>query len=175
MSYHTIIPNVSQGIWSPFYKICKLFLQAAILVHWAPFFVDSALYFHVILSDKWTLYGEHDPFKISSIGLYARFWLSTMWIKYTMKECCTCLPLICQLVLWGISIWNFEHMYNHAKSSSLGCWASLFKYSCSNLNQNSAFHIINHSHMSTTFFHNSINLQNCQNFLIPHVIGTIPY
>ena len=39
-SYHTIIPNLSQGVWGPFFKIWKLFLQAAILVHWAPSFVD---------------------------------------------------------------------------------------------------------------------------------------
>ena len=39
-SYHTIIPKLWQGVWGPLYKIWKLFLQAAKLVHWAPFFVD---------------------------------------------------------------------------------------------------------------------------------------
>ena len=45
----------------------------------------------------------------------------------------TCLPLsrwICQLVLWGISMWIFEH--KQAKSPSFkGCPASLFKCSYS--------------------------------------------
>ena len=63
----------------------------------------------------------------------------------------------------------------HAKSSSFkGCWAPLFKYSSSNLNQNSVLHIINQGPMSTTSFHDSTNLQDCQNFHIPHVIGIMP-
>ena len=34
-SYHTI-----RSVWGPFYQIWKVFLQAAILVCWAPSFVD---------------------------------------------------------------------------------------------------------------------------------------
>ena len=42
-SYHTI-----RGVWGPFYQIWKVFLQAAILVHWAPSFVDR--FFRFLLS-----------------------------------------------------------------------------------------------------------------------------
>ena len=57
----------------------------------------------------------------------------------------TCLPLsrwICQLVLWGIWTWIFQH--NQARSSSFtSCLVSLFKCNHSNLNPNSALYIIN--------------------------------
>jgi hypothetical protein len=36
--------------------------------------------FAVISSYKWRLCGECDPLKISSIGLYPRFWPFTLWI-----------------------------------------------------------------------------------------------
>ena len=49
--YHTIIPNLSQGGWDPFYKIWKLFLQAAVLAHWAPSFVDRFFRFLLSFSD----------------------------------------------------------------------------------------------------------------------------
>ena len=63
----------------------------------------------------------------------------------------------------------------HAKSSSFkGCRAPLFKYSSSNLNQNFILHIINQGPMSTTSLYDSTNLQDCQNFHIPHVIGIMP-
>ena len=66
------------------------------------------------------------------------------------------------------------HVQPCKSSSFKGCWASLFKYSSSNLNQHSVLHIINQGPMSTTSFHDSINLQDCQNFLIPNVIGIMP-
>ena len=78
-------------------------------------------------------------------------------------------------VIWFKLMW-LASSDNHAKSSSFkSCWASIFKYSSSDLNPNSVFHIINQTPMSTTSFHNSTNLQDFQNFLIPHVIGIIPY
>ena len=43
--FHTIIPKLSWGVWGPFYKIWKLFLHAALLVHWAPSFVGRSFRF----------------------------------------------------------------------------------------------------------------------------------
>jgi hypothetical protein len=81
ISYHTIIPNLSQGVWGLFSQNLKIISAGCNTGLLGSIFCGQVLQiFAVISSYEWRLYGECDPFKISSIGLYPRFWPFTLWI-----------------------------------------------------------------------------------------------
>jgi len=77
--YHTIIPKLSQGVCGPFYIISAGWNTGPL----GSIFCGQVLQiFADILSYKWGLYGEFHSLKISSVGLYPRFWLtqcSSQW------------------------------------------------------------------------------------------------
>ena len=85
ITYHTIPYHLTsyptiRSVWGPFTKYEKYFYRLQYLSLGFIFCGQVLQIFAVILSYKWRLLGEHDPLKISSIGLYPRFWPFTLWI-----------------------------------------------------------------------------------------------